>query len=131
GGSSTDAGVLDINRLMEIERLGGGVRFLSDLIDSFNRDNRHILTQMKSVARNAEAKQFRDLGHALKDAAGSLGTLKLYRLGTVASRLSDKDFHECANTLIQEITECCRITNNALHAYLLGQLPSETDSLRD
>ncbi|MCP4287966.1 MAG: response regulator [Gammaproteobacteria bacterium] len=125
---SNDEGVLDINRLMEIERLGGGTHFLSDLIDSFNRDNRRILIQMQEVVKGADPNCFRDLGHALKDAAGSLGTLKLFQLGTAASRLSDKDFDEYATTLVQEITECCRISNNALHTYLLGQIPSENDS---
>ena len=79
----------------------------------------------------ADPNRFRDLGHALKDAAGSLGALKLYQLGTAASRLSDKEFHESAAALVQEITECCRISNDALHSYLLGQTPPESDSLRD
>lgn len=123
--------VLDTNRLLEIERLGGGIRFLSDLIDSFNRDNRRILTQMKQATKDANPNRFRDLGHAIKDAAGSLGALKLYQLGTAASRLPDREFQESAATLVQEITECCRISNNALHSYLLGQTPNENDSLRD
>lgn len=131
GGSASGSGILDTNRLLEIERLGGGVRFLSDLVDSFNRDNRRILTQMKTMANAADPNRFRDLGHALKDAAGSLGALKLYQLGTAASRLSDKEFHESAPALVQEITECCRISNDALHSYLLGQTPPESDSLRD
>lgn len=124
-------GVLDNNRLIEIERLGGGIRFLADLIDSFNRDNRHILTQMQEAVASANPVQFRDLGHAIKDAAGSLGAVKLYQLGTAASRLSNKEFHESAATLVQEITECCRISNNALHTYLLGQSSAESDSLRE
>ena len=131
GGGSKKGGVLDTNRLLEIERLGGGIRFLSDLIDSFNRDNRRILTQMKEATDDVDPNRFRDLGHAVKDAAGSLGALKLYQLGTAASRLSDKEFSESAAALLQEITECCRISNNELHAYLLGQNPSESDSVRD
>lgn len=131
GSAPRKGAVLDTNRLLEIERLGGGIRFLSDLIDSFNRDNRRILTQMKQATKDANSNRFRDLGHAIKDAAGSLGALKLYQLGTAASRLSDKEFYDSAATLVQEITECCRISNNALHSYLLGQTPSENDILRD
>lgn len=124
-------GLLDNNRLIEIERLGGGLRFLADLIDSFNRDNRHILTQMQEAVASVNPVQFRDLGHAIKDAAGSLGAVKLYQLGTAASRLSNKEFHESAATLVQEITECCRVSNNELHTYLLGQSSPESDSLRE
>ena len=131
GSALKNDGALDTSRLLEIEKLGGGVRFLSDLIDSFNRDNRRILTQMKEAANDAGPKRFRDLGHAIKDAAGSLGALKLYQLGTAASRLSDKEFHESAATLVQEITECCRTSNNALHSDLRGQTPTESDSLGD
>ncbi|MCB1760152.1 MAG: response regulator [Gammaproteobacteria bacterium] len=136
GGQRTAAGsdgaesgsTLDTNRLMEIERLGGGMKLLSDLIDSFNRDNRRILTAMKRAAEKGQAGQFRDLGHALKDGAGGLGTIKLFTLATAATRIGDADFPETAQALLQEITECCRLSNNALHAYLIGQDASENDS---
>jgi two-component system sensor histidine kinase RpfC len=132
GSSDKENGsALDTNRLMEIERLGGGVRLLSDLIDSFNRDNRRILTAMKKAAEKSDASGFRDLGHALKDGAGSLGAIKLFSLATAATRIGDAEFPETAHALVQEITDCCRLSNNALHSYLLGQGASENDSQFD
>ncbi len=109
---------LDRHRLMELDKLGSNTTFMSDLIDSFNRDNRHFVTQMQLAVENGDLDRFRDLGHAIKDSAGSLGALKLHQLGTSATLLRKDLFRQHAPDLVKQITECCRLSNNALQNFL-------------
>lgn len=130
GGHTADT-ALDRNRLAELENLGGNTAFLSDLIDSFNRDNRHFLTQMELAIKKGDLSRFRDLGHAIKDSAGSLGTIRLFELGTAASHIPSEAFRQNALDLLQQLTECCRLSNDALQNYIREKDLRELDYRKD
>ena len=113
-----DGLTLDGQRLKELEQLGKGEVFLADLIDNFIKESIQILQQMEQAVEHSDVKRFHDLGHTIKDSAGSLGTLDLYQLGVRATRLYASDFPDSALRLLEDLQQCCRDSHKALRHYL-------------
>ncbi|MCP3870482.1 MAG: response regulator [Gammaproteobacteria bacterium] len=119
-----DGLALDVHRLEDLEELGNGQEFLKELIDNFKQDNERLLEDMERAAINFEWSDFKDIGHAIKDSAGSLGTLALYQLGIQATRISQEDFSQSGFQLARKIKTCNQSSHKALRRYL-----SERDNL--
>ncbi|MGB5773884.1 MAG: Hpt domain-containing protein, partial [Sedimenticolaceae bacterium] len=62
--------------------------------------------------------QFRDLAHALKGSAGSVGARRLHDLCDRACRINDRDFADIAPTAVSEIQAMFHDTRSALEGYL-------------
>ncbi len=112
---------LDVRRLGDLERLGSGDCFLRELVEKFRQDNEQIIETMKEAALNCRSDEFKDLAHAIKDSAGSLGALALYHLGISAVKMSVDDFPQSALQLTFEIKSCNQSSYKALQQYLTDQ----------
>ena len=112
---------LDVHRLGDLELLGSGQDFLRELVEKFRQDNEKIIETMEKAALNCRSEEFKDLAHAIKDSAGSLGALALYHLGISAVRMSVDDFPQSALQLTLEIKSCNHSSYKALRQYLTDQ----------
>lgn len=112
---------LDVQRLEDLERLGSGHDFLRELVEKFKQDNEQIIEAMMNAALNCRSGEFRDLAHAIKDSAGSLGALALYHLGISGARISIDEFPQSALKLVFEIRSCNQSSYKALQQYLTDQ----------
>ena len=112
---------LDVHRLGDLEQLGSGQDFLRELVEKFRQDNEKAIEKMMHAALNCRSEKFKDLAHAIKDSAGSLGTLALYHLGISAVRMSVDDFPQSALQLTFEIKSCNQSSYKALQQYLTDQ----------
>ena len=113
-----DGLTLDGQRLVELEQLGKGETFLADLVANFNQESRQILQHMEQSVEQTDVRRFRDLGHTIKDSAGSLGIFELYQLGVRATRLYSSDFPDSAMRLLKDLRQCCDDSHRALRHYL-------------
>ena len=116
-----DGLTLDGQRLKELDQLGKGENFLADLISNFGMDSAHTLDLMEQAINSSDLTRFQDLGHTLKDSAGSLGTLELFQLGVRATRLHATDFPDAAQRLLEQLRRCCRDSHKALRHYLASR----------
>jgi len=110
--------LLDRSKLEELEELGMDAEFLRDLIEGFLRDAEELLEGMADSAAAGNVPALKDLGHALKGSAGSVGALRLYELGIRVSRLARSQFPDDARALLEELQAAFAATRRALQAYL-------------
>jgi two-component system sensor histidine kinase RpfC len=114
----TTGGAIDRQVLRDLEELGGDLDFVANLVDGFVKDTDILFDQLgKSIAARAPG-QFRDLSHALKGSAGSVGAHRLHELGSRACRISDRDFTRMAPTAISEMRSAFAEAKVALHGYI-------------
>lgn len=108
---------VDIDRLDELNQLNKNPQFLIKLIKKFETESLEVLTGLKRAQKREDLADIRMLGHRLKDSAGSLGALGLYRQGVLVSRLSDHDLTETTGFLISNIEKCRETTMKFLLAH--------------
>jgi len=101
---------IDVERLEELEQLNSDKDFVPRLIKRFDVESLDIISNLKSAQSSGKLEDIRMLGHRLKDSAGSLGALGLYRQGVLVSQLSQQDLTETATHLIKNIEKCRRFT---------------------
>ncbi|HHH39298.1 MAG TPA: response regulator [Sedimenticola sp.] len=122
-----DGLTLDGQRLQELEQLGRGRDFLAELLQNFDRECSHFTTQLEEAILSENNRRLRDLGHVIKDSAGSLGMLDLYHIGLRLSRTPLNQSPERIDSLLEELKTCCRDSHKALQHYL-SQRPSFRES---
>lgn len=88
-----EAVILDTKTLADLEMIGSGSRFMTELVNGFVQDGETLLRQMETAM---EAKQFddlKDLMHAMKGSAATLGAERLYRtcIGITTQSSSELD----------------------------------------
>ncbi|MCR4300412.1 MAG: ATP-binding protein, partial [Sulfuricaulis sp.] len=74
----TSGHVLNDATLASLEIMGKRSTFIPDLINGFLQDTEMLLNDMKDAIREKRLKEFRDLVHAMKGSAGSVGAQALY-----------------------------------------------------
>ncbi|MGD8308734.1 MAG: hypothetical protein PVG98_04765, partial [Chromatiales bacterium] len=111
--------VVDEGALAELERLGSDPAFLSGLMSEFVAEV-GLLLEGTRESRTTEYyyPRFLQLGHALKDSAGSLGALRLYQLGLTASHLSEPVFDRDGERLLCAIEDAFAETQSFFRGYL-------------
>jgi two-component system sensor histidine kinase RpfC len=113
---STDT--IDRQVLRDLEELGGGLDFVADLADGFIKDTELLFDQLKQSIAERALRQFRDLSHAIRGSAGSVGARRLHELGGRACRISDRDFSQIAPMAESEMCLAFTETKDALENYL-------------
>lgn len=117
-GVIADGVLIDIHQLENLESLGPSSDFLRKLVSQFSDESHNLLNDMQSAVNSCRCRQFSDIGHTLKDSAGSLGALDLYRFAIRATQLQDEDFPLEASHLMADIRNSRKQTLHALHEYL-------------
>lgn len=109
--------ILDTHQLEQLHRLGKDPMFLVDLINQFVEETEQLLARFRAAVGENDFERARTVGHQLKDTAGNLGALSLYRLSVRASRLTGESGKE-QEQLLHDIEACRTATIGALHEYL-------------
>jgi two-component system sensor histidine kinase RpfC len=115
-GSGTST--LDREALRDLEELGGGFSFIAELSTGFTRDAEQLLNQLEEALSRHSGAQFRDLSHALKGSAGSIGAPRLSELAARASRIADSDLERLAPFALAELRSHFDAARLALDAYV-------------
>ncbi len=110
--------VIDVATLRDLEELGGELQFVDSLIDGFVRDTEGLFEQLGKTIPTRSTRQFRDLAHALKGSAGSVGASRLQELSNRACRISDRDFTRMAPTAVSQMRAAFAEARTALSAYV-------------
>ena len=110
--------ILDTHQLEQLMRLGKEPLFLRDLVKQFIEETEQLVKRLQGAIDQNDQKRLHILGHQLKDTAGNLGALNLYRLAVRITRVSDNRDQLQAEQLVQAIQTCRTATIEALHDYL-------------
>jgi two-component system sensor histidine kinase RpfC len=113
-----NADTIDRQILLDLEDLGGGLEFVANLVEGFTKDADTLFEQMAQTIESHKASQFRDLSHALKGGAGSVGARRLQELGGRASRIGDDDFERMGPTALSEMQSAFAEAKSALNSYI-------------
>lgn len=104
--------------LQGLEELGGGLEFVADLVEGFLRDAETLFEELAEAVAADNMHQFRDLSHALKGSAGSVGASRLHELGRRACAIGDNDFASMSRTVLVEMRSAFGETEELLKRYI-------------
>lgn len=113
-----DSLTLDTHQLNELKRLGKGKEFLLELINQFGKESMDLLHDLQQATTARDVNLIQNCGHKLKDTAGNLGALNLYRMAVRLTRTQKLDSRDELDNLISEIGICRTATVEALHEYI-------------
>jgi two-component system sensor histidine kinase RpfC len=113
--------VTDLTKLAEIASLSYESKFMEELVYSFLRDGAKLIGQMKEALNNGEIMRMKEVAHAFKGSAASLGAMQLYETGTKLSDLTVAGFTEKGETLIGQIENEFSMVSKELKNYLEQQ----------
>lgn len=116
--ASVSQPVIDRQALRDLEELGGGLQFLDNLVDGFTRDSELLFDQISRTIATRATHQFRDIAHALKGSAGSVGARRLQEFSNRACRISDRDFTRVAPTAVSQMRSAFVEAKSAMHDYI-------------
>ena len=110
--------LINTQTLRDLEELGGDLQFVDSLVDGFVRDTEGLFEQINKTLATRATHQFRDLAHALKGSAGSVGASRLQELSSRACRVSDRDFARMAPIAVSQMRSVFADSRHALNAYV-------------
>jgi two-component system, sensor histidine kinase RpfC len=90
---AAEPAVLNPKTLADLEMIGSGNRFMTELINGFIQDGEVLLGQMEASLQGGNHEDFKDLVHAMKGSAITLGAERLCRTcaGITAQTASEID----------------------------------------
>jgi two-component system sensor histidine kinase RpfC len=112
--SQNDDLTLDTHQLEELKRLGKEKGFLLELVHQFDKESNDLTHGLEEAVLNKEVKSIIEYGHRLKDTAGNLGALNLYRLAVRTTRITQASSSLELDNLVKEIGTCRTSTIQAL-----------------
>lgn len=113
-----DSLILDTHQLNGLTRLGKRKGFLLELIKQFEKESRELLHSLQFAAAGQDIPAIQECGHKLKDTAGNLGAMTLYRMAVRLSRIESLDLKAEVDELVSDIDNCRTATIQALHEHL-------------
>ena len=97
--------VLNATSLEDLEELGYGSDFLADLIQGFIKDGNGLLEDMQTAYAKADIASLRNVIHALKGNAGSVGAIRLYKACYETERLTRDEFRAKGAWVLQSMQD--------------------------
>ncbi len=121
-GTTVNAGevdfTLDQKKLNDLKMLGADRNFLDNLISYFESESLELLKRMGKAVTERDHAGFQNQGLILKDSAGNIGALELFRLGIRASKIDKTAFAENGLLLTKEIERARERSLDSLHKQL-------------
>lgn len=109
---------IDRATLKDLETLGSGLNFVADLVTSFLEDGDILIKRLEQLREDNRRNAFRDVAHALKGSAGSVGARRVYELAAHACKLNDRQFEVEAAAAVSELRQAFELARGALLDYL-------------
>jgi two-component system sensor histidine kinase RpfC len=110
--------VLNDATLASLEIMGKRSSFIPELIHGFLHDTEGLLESMEKAMRAKRYEDFRDLAHAMKGSAGSVGAQSLYDICSGISGVSDEMLGKKASALLHDLVTQYESARYELLAYL-------------
>lgn len=112
--------ILDRKKLQELSSLSADPSFLGELLHGFIRDSEDLLAKMEDALAAEQLQTFRELAHALKGSAASVGAKRLYERSLPTSYPANPTLDEAMGQL-QNIKTAFTTAHTALLDYLAQQ----------
>jgi two-component system sensor histidine kinase RpfC len=110
--------VLNDATLASLEIMGKRSSFIPELIHGFLHDTEGLLESMEKAMREKRYSDFKDLAHAMKGSAGSVGAQSLYDVCSGVSGVSDEMLGKKASSLMHDLVTQYESARYELLAYL-------------
>jgi two-component system sensor histidine kinase RpfC len=110
--------VLNDATLASLEIMGKRSSFIPELIHGFLHDTEGLLENMEKAIRAKRYEDFKDLAHAMKGSAGSVGAQSLYEICSGISGISDEMLGKQASALMHDLVTQYESARYELLAYL-------------
>jgi two-component system sensor histidine kinase RpfC len=98
--------------------MGKRSSFIPELIHGFLHDTEGLLESMEKAMREKRYSDFKDLAHAMKGSAGSVGAQSLYDVCSGVSGVSDEMLGKKASALMHDLVTQYESARYELLAYL-------------
>ena len=113
-----DQGIVDLPALQELAQLGRELAFMEDLIGGFIHDTEGLLDAVEMALRDNDLESYRELTHALKGSARSIGAVSLAEYATTIHRMPQTELRGSIQTICDELRRRFAETCQALTAFL-------------
>ncbi|MHB1140826.1 MAG: ATP-binding protein [Sulfuricaulis sp.] len=110
--------VLNDATLASLEIMGKRSSFIPELIHGFLHDTEGLLESMEKAMRAKRYEDFKDLAHAMKGSAGSVGAQSLYDICSGLSGIADETLDKQASKLMHDLVTQYESARYELLAYL-------------
>jgi two-component system sensor histidine kinase RpfC len=110
--------VLNDATLTSLEIMGKRSSFIPELIHGFLHDTEGLLESMEKAIREKRHGDFKDIAHAIKGSAGSVGAQSLYDVCSGISGVPDEMLGKKATSLMHDLVTQYESTRYELLAYL-------------
>jgi two-component system sensor histidine kinase RpfC len=110
--------VLNDATLASLEIMGKRSSFIPELIHGFLQDTERLLGEMETALRGKKYGEFKDLVHAIKGSAGSVGAQALYDICASVQDSSDEALRNNASSLMHDLITQYESARYELLAYL-------------
>ncbi len=102
-GRAPGRAVLDEAVLRDLEDLDDGKAFVNDLIEVFVVDAEQILREIDHAVHRANLDTFRDLAHALRGSASTVGAVELHEVAARASSVTVQELRIRGQAYVDEV----------------------------
>lgn len=116
--SSPAEHILNDATLASLEIMGKRSSFIPELIHGFLHDTEGLLESMEKALREKRYEDFKDIAHAMKGSAGSVGAQSLYDICSGMSGVSDEMLGKKASALMHDLVTQYESARYELLAYL-------------
>ncbi|MCG8428422.1 MAG: ATP-binding protein [Chromatiales bacterium] len=94
---------IDQSILNDVVNLAPNSKFLTELLESFDRDSLELISAMTKAIESNDAITYSDLAHALKGSASNLGLVKIQNLALDAEKLTPDQLKSNGQIQIEQL----------------------------
>ena len=116
-GSHASQMVLDLQSLSDLEGVSSDPHFLDDLIVEFMNENRRMIDRLESALKGQEWDRVKEILHAMRGAALSIGAVSLKVLCSQIEKLNPSEMKVHAPDIVFEVRQAFRRLCQELELY--------------
>ena len=110
--------VINPAALAELELIGSGNNFMPELVNGFIQDGEALLRQMEAAVAAEQYETLRDLVHAMKGSAVTLGADQLSRTCVGATGQTPSELEASGTRVLKMVREQFQLARTSLLEYL-------------
>ncbi|MDH3280277.1 MAG: response regulator, partial [Gammaproteobacteria bacterium] len=119
----------DRTKLAELRALSSDDGFIKELVDTFIRDGERLISDMYEAYERGEYQRLREIAHALKGSAASIGASALFELNKELYELGVSGMREQASGWLSDIREEYLQVKGELNRYVQDSLDMKNPRL--
>jgi two-component system sensor histidine kinase RpfC len=123
--SITEIPLIDEPTLNSIKELSTDDNFFHELIGNFLSDTKKLISEMEKAIAEEDFARFREIAHALKGSAGSIGANRLHDLCNEAKLQTNCDYTRLLTNIVSTFDK----TSHALDFYVKNNNPRQKNAI--